>query len=150
MAAGEELRMRGTGWIAGAVLLGCATLGTGVHAATLSNAYLEGRWTTGGVENCTKAEHEQTVFRKDGTFATEHNGAALAVGFWRIDEDRLEMNMLTTEASLPKILQDELPGDYHALNVKGLVFDVNDNGFRLVQGIAGEIQGLDMVRCPAS
>ena len=111
-------------WIAGAVLLGCATLGTGAHAATLSDAYLEGRWTTGGVDNCSKTEHEQTVFRKDGTFATEHSGKALAVGFWRIDEDRLEMNMLTTEASLPKLLQDELPGDYHALNVKGLVFDV--------------------------
>ena len=141
--------MSRTGRIAGAVFLGWATLCGSAQAASLSADYLAGKWTTGGVENCTKPEHEQTIFRKDGTFATEHNGAALAVGFWRIDEDRLEMNILTTEASLPQILQDELPGDYHALNVKGLAFDVTDNGFKLVQGIAGEIQGLNMVRCPA-
>ncbi len=139
-----------TVWVAGVVFLGCVSLGTAAHAATFSDAYLEGRWTTGATDNCKKTEHEQTVFRKDGTFATEHSGKALAVGFWRIDDDRLEMNILTTEASLPQDVQDALPGDYHALLVKGLVFDVSDNAFRLVQGIAGDIQGLDMVRCPAS
>lgn len=148
--AGEEPGMSRTDWIAGIVFLGCATLGAGAQAATFADAYLEGRWTTGSVENCKKAEHEQTIFRKDGTFATEHSGKALAVGFWRIDDDRLEMQILTTEGSLPQDLQDALPGDYHALAVKGLVFDVTDNSFRLVQGIGGEIQGLEMVRCPAS
>ena len=124
--------------------------GPGRSAATFSDTYLEGRWTTGSVDNCKKTEHEQTVFRKDGTFATEHSGKALAVGFWRIEDDRLEMNILSTEASLSQDLQDALPGEYHALLVKGLAFDVADNGFRLVQGIAGDIQGVDMVRCPAS
>ena len=137
-------------WMAGIVFLGCVSLGTGARAATFSDTYLEGRWTTGSADNCKKTEHEQTVFRKDGTFATEHSGKALAVGFWRIEDDRLEMNILSTEASLSQDLQDALPGEYHALLVKGLAFDVADNGFRLVQGIAGDIQGLDMVRCPAS
>src|SRR6185436_5086347 len=71
---------------------------------------LLGRSATGSTENCTKSTHEQTVFRADSTFATEHNGKALAVGFWKIDEDRLEMHILTTEASLPQLLQEELPG----------------------------------------
>ncbi len=137
-------------WIAGAMCLGGMAWSVEAQAATFTDAYLQGRWTTGSTENCTKSAHEQTVFRADGTFATEHNGKALAVGFWKIDEDRLEMHILTTEASLPQLLQEELPGDYHALEVKGLVFDVGDDRFRLVQGIAGEIQGLDMVRCPAS
>jgi len=125
-------------------------LSTAAAAADLTPAYLDGRWTTGAVENCTRADHEQTVFRADGTFATEHNGAALAVGFWRIDEDRIDMQILTTEASLPQAIQEQLPGDYHALAVRGLVFDVTDNSFRLVQGIEGDLRGLDMVRCPAS
>ena len=84
-------------------------------AAELTQAYLDGRWTTGVVENCTRPEHEQTVFRADGTFATEQSGKALAVGFWRIEDDRIDMQILTTEASLPQALQDQLPGDYHAL-----------------------------------
>jgi hypothetical protein len=146
----EGQRMSRQHWIAGAMLVGWAVLTGGAQAASLSDQYLEGRWTTGSVDNCKKAEHEQTVFRKDGTFATEHSGKALAVGFWRIDDDRLELIILSTEGSLPQDLQDALPGDFHALDVKGLAFDVTDNGFRLVQGIAGEIQGLDMVRCPAS
>jgi hypothetical protein len=125
-------------------------LSTAAAAADLTPTYLDGRWTTGSVENCTRADHEQTVFRADGTFATEHNGAALAVGFWRIDEDRIDMQILTTEASLPQAIQEQLPGDYHALAVRGLVFDVTDNSFRLVQGIEGDLRGLDMVRCPAS
>ena len=87
------------GWIAG---VGSARIAVGSERAPpRSPNYLEGRWTTGRDDNCTKAEHEQTVFREDGTFATEHNGKALAVGFWRIEDDRLEMQILSTEASLP-------------------------------------------------
>ena len=123
---------------------------TGAMAAELTPAYLDGRWTTGVVENCTRPEHEQTVFRANGTFATEHDGKALAVGFWRIEDDRIDMQILTTEASLPQNLQDQLPGEYHALAVRGLVFDVTDNAFRLVQDIQGELRGVNMVRCPAS
>ena len=118
-------------------------------AAGLTPEYLEGRWTTGVVGNCTKAEHEQTVFRSDGTFATEHGGQVLAVGFWQVQDDKIDMQILTTEASLSQVLRDQLPGDYHALDITGLVFDVTDNGFRMVQGIEGELRGLDMVRCPA-
>ncbi|MFL5338287.1 MAG: hypothetical protein ACJ8H8_35250 [Geminicoccaceae bacterium] len=136
-------------WLAG--LIGMVLAAPAAMAATFAPDYLEGRWTTGSVEGCTRAEHEQTVFRKDGTFATEHKGKALAVGFWAItDEDQLEMHILTSEASLPQELQDALPGDYHALQVKSLVFDVGDNAFKLVQSINGDVQGLDMVRCPAS
>ena len=136
--------------IFGLGLIGAMALATDASAVELSPKYLEGRWTTGTVENCTRPEHEQTVFRADGTFATEHSGQALAVGFWRVEDDRIEMHILSTEASLPASLQNALPGDYHALQVKGLVFDLTDNGFRMVQTLEGELRGLNMVRCPAS
>ena len=118
-------------------------------AAGLTPEYLEGRWTTGAVENCAKPEHEQTVFRRDGTFATEQGGQALAVGFWQGQDDKIDMEILTTEASLSGALRDQLPGDYHVLYVTGLVFDITENGFRMVQGIQGELRGVNMVRCPA-
>ena len=136
--------------IIGLGLVGAMAFTTAASAATLSPDYLVGRWTTGAVENCSRAEHEQTMFRDDGTFATEHSGKALAVGFWQVEDDRIDMHILSTEASLPQSLQDALPGDYHALQVKGLVFDVTDNGFRMVQTLGGELRGLAMVRCPAS
>ena len=141
--------MRAGVWFAG--LIGVVLAAPAAMAASFSPAYLEGRWTTGTVESCGKPGQEHTIFRKDGTFATEYKGKALAVGFWEIaDEDQLEMHILSTEASLPQELADALPGDYHALHVKGLVFDVADNGFKMVQAIAGDVRGLDMVRCPAS
>src|SRR5215204_5849274 len=133
--------------VAGLLATGVAVPAAG--AATLSPEFLAGRWTTGPVQNCTRAEHEQTVFRTDGTFATEHRGKALAVGFWQVTDDQLDMHILTTEASLAPAMQEQLPGDYHALHIKGLVFDVSDNSFRMVQNISGELQGLDLVRCPA-
>ena len=37
------------------------------------------------------------------------------------------MNILSTEASLSQDLQEALPGEYHALLVKGLAFDVADD-----------------------
>lgn len=137
-------------WMAAMALLGGLAAVPQAMAAGLTADYLHGRWTTGSVENCKNAEHEQTVFRNDGTFATEHAGKALAVGFWTVSEDQLEMRMLTTEGSLPKVLADALPGDFHLLNVDGLAFDVTDGGFKLVQSIEGKVRGLDMVRCPAS
>ena len=60
------------------------------------------------------------------------------------------LQILTTEASLPQNLQDQLAGEFHALAVRGLVFDVTDNAFRLVQGIQGGLRGANIVRCPAS
>ena len=74
-----------------------------------ADTYLQGRWTTGQRRNCNRTEHEQTVFRNDGTFATEHNGKALAVGFWRVEDDRIEMHILTTEASLSQSCRMRFP-----------------------------------------
>jgi hypothetical protein len=134
-------------WVVGAAALVCALAGRAVEAASLSAEYLEGRWTTGGVESCTRPEHEQTVFRKDGTFATEHNGKAVAVGFWELEDDRLDMHIMASEAVLAPALQEELAGRYHSLHVEALLFDVADDRFRMVQNIAGELKGLDVVRC---
>ena len=60
------------------------------------------------------------------------------------------MQILTTEASLPQSIQDSSRATTMRSRSSGLVFDVTDNAFRLVQVIEGELRGLDMVRCPAS
>ena len=71
--------MRVRHWVAG--LIGMVLAAPAAMAATFSPDYLEGRWTTGTVEACTRAEHEQTVFRNDGTFATETRARRWRSGF---------------------------------------------------------------------
>jgi hypothetical protein len=131
-----------------ASLLGWVATAPAAHAATLSAEYLAGKWTTGSKDTCTAASHEQTVFRPDGTFATEHNGKAVAVGFWELDEDRLDLQILASSTSLEPVLQEQLAGRYHLLPVTALVFDVADDSFRMVQSVAGQLQGFNVFRCP--
>ena len=50
--------------ILGVAVIAVLGVATAAAAAELSPAYLDGRWTTGGAENCARAEHEQTVFRR--------------------------------------------------------------------------------------
>ena len=120
------------------------------QATSLSADYLVGRWASGETANCTNPAQEQTEFRADGTFATVYGGRALAVGFWQVQDDKIDMHILSTEASLPASVRDALPGDYHTLHVRGLAFDITEGGFRMVQSIAGELRGLNLVRCPAT
>jgi hypothetical protein len=140
--------MRRHNWIVVASLLGWVATAPAAHATTLSAEYLAGKWTTGSKDACTAASHEQTVFRPDGTFATEHNGKAVAVGFWELDEDRLDLQILASSTSLEPVLQEQLAGRYHLLPVTALVFDVADDSFRMVQSVAGQLQGFNVFRCP--
>jgi hypothetical protein len=140
--------MRGRNWVAGGALaVNVAVVGT-AGAATLSADYLTGKWTTGSKDACAKVEHEQTVFREDGTFATEHNGKAVAVGFWQIEDDRLDMHILASPASLGPPLQEHFAGGYGYVPVTALLFDVADDNFRMVQSMGGALQGLNVFRCP--
>jgi hypothetical protein len=141
--------MRGTGWFVGALLLGCAAAGAKAQtAADFTAEYLAGTWTTGSKENCTAPEHERTVFRDDGTFASEHHGKAIAVGFFEAQEDRLAMQILASPDSLEPALRDRLGGGHHYLSAQALVFDVTGDSFRMVQSVAGQLQGLNLFRCP--
>lgn len=139
--------MRAT-WLGGLLVLS-SVLGAGaLEAATFSEAYLPGRWTTGDAERCGKPEHEHTVFRADGTFATERNGAAVAVGFWNVAEDRLEMEVLASAAAVEPALQQHFDDGFGYVHIKALVFDVEDDAFRMVQSVGDTLQGLDVKRCP--
>jgi len=133
--------------LAGAMFMAAlASAASAAQAASMSPEYLTGRWTTGGRELCTKPEHEQTWFRKDGTFATEHNGKAVAVGFWQVEEDLLDMQILA--APVPHAVPGATPADYTLVHVGALTFDVADDQFRMVQDLNGVLQGLNMFRCP--
>ena len=52
-------------WMAAMALFGGLAAAPQVMAAELTADYLHGRWSTGSVEDCKNAEHEQTVYRED-------------------------------------------------------------------------------------
>lgn len=121
-------------------------LASGARAATLSPEYLVGRWTTGSVEACSRTGAEISELRADGSLVTLRDGKAVAVGFWRLDGDRLDLEVLAHD-SLNEALKG-IPGDYAHFSIGSLVFDVTDNGYRTVQSIGDVLQGLNVVRCP--
>lgn len=121
-------------------------LSSGAHAATLSADYLAGRWTTGDAAVCARPGAEVTEFREDGSFVTSRDGHAVAVGFWRIDGDRLDLDVLAHDG-LHEALQG-IAGDYAHLTIGALVFDVAEDRHRMVQSIGDVLQGVDVVRCP--
>lgn len=141
----------GSRWLVGVATLvgGLAASAVAASAATFSDDYLRGRWTTGSADRCGKPEIEQTLFRGDGTFATERNGEAVAVGFWEIpDDDRLDLRVLASARAMEPAPQDQLGDGYGYLRLKALVFDVEDGGFRMVQSVGDVLQGVNVVRCP--
>jgi hypothetical protein len=72
----------------------------------------------------------------------------VAVGFWQIEDDRLDMHILASPASLGPPLQEQFAGGYGYVPVTALLFDVADDNFRMVQSIGGALQGLNVFRCP--
>lgn len=123
-----------------------APLAGGADAAALSGDYLAGRWTTGDAALCTQPSAEVTEFRKDGSFVTQRDGRAVAVGFWRVDGDRLDLDLLAHDG-LHEALQG-IEGEYGHFTIGALVFDVAEDRHRMVQSIGSVLQGLDVVRCP--
>jgi hypothetical protein len=134
--------------LAAAAALPLLALAAPAGAAALSDAYLVGTWSTGAVAACTDPNAERSVFRADGTFATERNGKAVAVGFWELADDKLAMHVLADNNTVPEL--DPLDADYGYYVVRALVFDVADDTFRMVQSIGTHLQGVNAVRCPAS
>ena len=120
---------------------------TAVGAAELTTDYLVGRWTTGTVAACGKPESEITEFRADGTFTTTANGRAVGVGFWTLDGDQLELELLAQDALHPAL--QAVPGDYGQFTIRGLIFDVTEQDHRMVTSIGDSLQGSTVVRCPS-
>jgi hypothetical protein len=115
------------------------------RAATLSPDYLVGRWTTGGADACASPGAEISELRADGSFTTLRDGKAVAVGFWRLVDDRLDLEVLAHDSLNEALLG--VPGDYGYFTVASLLFDVGDDGYRTVQSIGTVLQGLNVVRC---
>jgi hypothetical protein len=126
------------------------------NAAELSKDYLSGTWAVGGSDACGQATTEQITFKPNGTFSSERAGQPTAVGFWHLIQDNLDLHMISSPAFFDDPttkLDDALQayaGQYGYFFARALLFDVNDNDFRMVANLGDMMRGANLARCPKS
>ena len=83
-----------------------------------------------------------------------HENKPTAVGFWHLVEDVLDLHMVSSPAFFddPTSESDDalsdLAGQYEYFYAKGLLFDVEENGFRMVATMGNKLRGANYSRCP--
>ena len=118
-----------------AAALAAATYGKAVaQEASLTDASLIGKWVV-NVGKCSDPNAEFITFLKSGAVESTRNGTADAVGFWRLENDRIYQNVLTTPARLHEKLKD-VKG-YYPFDITIATFDVATDSFQGV-GILGD------------
>lgn len=118
----------------------------GAQGAELNEGYLVGKWTSGGKRDCSLATSEVTEMRPDGTFATRVKDKVVATGFWTLNADRLDLQILAHDSTHPAL--DAIEGDYAYFQLRSLLFDIEDDSYRTVQAVGDYLQGVKAFRCP--
>jgi hypothetical protein len=113
----------------------------------IPDGYLEGTWAIGDAGACDDATTEHLTFDADGTFTAVQGGAPTATGFWNLVDDKLDLHMVSS----PVFFDDRLEpftGQYTYYYAQALVFDYEDQTFRMVASMGGQLRGANLARCP--
>ena len=123
-------------------------LWSGVAAAALDPGYLAGSWEINTQGNCGARNAEQLVIRADGSFEYSRRGKADAVGFWRIEDDVVVLDMMTVPASFQDI-QAELQEfvEYQVYSLRAMPIDMQQDQFSAVASIGDQMQRFSLRRC---
>jgi hypothetical protein len=113
----------------------------------IPDGYLEGTWAIGDSEACGAGTAEHFRFDADGTFATVQGGEPTATGFWHLVDDKLDLHMVSSPAFFDDQLQP-FAGQYTYYYAQALVFDIEDQAFRMVAYMGGQLRGANLARCP--
>jgi hypothetical protein len=133
-----------------AVALASAALAQQVpdeDADTIPDGYLEGTWAVGGSEACGTETTEHMTFDANGTFTTVQGTQPTSVGFWHLVDDKLDLHMVSSPAFFDDQLQP-FAGQYTYYHAQALLFDIEDEGFRMVAYMGGQLRGADLGHCP--
>jgi len=129
--------VRTIGFITAATLAALVT-GSAVAAegapASLTEAALVGNWVV-NEGKCTDTNAEFLVFNKNGSVVSVRDGQTDAAGFWKLDNNKIFLNVLATPARLHEELKD-VEG-YYPFDITIATFGVTADGFQGV-GILGE------------
>ena len=108
---------------------------------------LEGTWAIGGAQACDDPTSEHLTFDASGTFTAEQGGEPTATGFWHLADDKLDLHMVSSPAFFDDQLQP-FTGQYTYYYAQALLFDYEEQSFRMVAYMAGQLQGANLARCP--
>jgi len=120
-----------------------------VHAEEdMSAEYLYGLWVIDD-EKCGSPNSETIEFRTNGTFECTRSGKAEISGFWELDEDTLDLHMVTSPAFFHDIhrLLKGFKGRYNYYQVRMVIFNIEQNGFEAFGVLGNEIKRTNAVRC---
>jgi hypothetical protein len=127
----------------------CVFLVSGANAADLSVDYLSGRWVI-NAEDCSSPTSEIIEFNKNGTFEGARNGKTEIVGFWVLNEDNIELHMVTSPVSFVDLNEDlaNYVGIYSYFQGQMLIFNAKEKSFEAYGVIGKEIKRASAVKCP--
>ena len=118
------------------------------NAAALDVRYLAGKWEINTQGTCGNKDAEHLILRGNSTFEYGRRGKAEAVGFWRIEDDVVRFEMLTSPASFQDIHAELKPFTlYEIQSMQVMPLDMQQNQFSAVASIGDMMERFILQRC---
>ncbi|MDS4011098.1 MAG: hypothetical protein RKK15_06845 [Defluviicoccus sp.] len=111
---------------------------------SLTDTSLVGKWVV-NIGECSDPNAEFITFLKSGAVESTRNGSADAVGFWRLENDRIYLNVLTTPARLHEKLKDV--SGYYPFDITVATFNVTADSFQGVGVLDDQTRYGKFTRC---
>ena len=117
-------------------------------AAALDAGYLTGRWEINTQGSCGGENAEHLMINANSTFEYGRRGKAEAVGFWRLQDDVLVLDMMSS----PVYFQDIQPqlktsNGYDIYSLHAVPIDMQKDQFNAVASLGDLIQQFTLQRC---
>jgi hypothetical protein len=117
-------------------------------AAALDPAYLAGVWAINSKESCEDRNAEYLILNGDSSFEYSRRGKADAAGFWRIDDDVMVLDMMTSPAFFQDIHAElQASNEYQVYSMRAMPIDMEQGHFSVVVSIGDKMQRFSLERC---
>ena len=114
--------------------------------ASLTDASLAGKWVV-NLGKCSDGNAEFITFGGNGAVESMRDGRADAVGFWRLDNDKILLTVLAPPGRFDEKLKD-VKG-YYAFDILIATFNVTADGFEGVGLLGEQVRYGKFTRCKA-
>ena len=126
------------------VIFGGAAMAQQTQSASLTDTSLAGKWVV-NLGQCSDANAEFITFGGNGAVESMREGRADAVGFWRLEAEKIYLSVLAPPARFDEKLKD-VKG-YYAFDIIIATFNVTADGFEGVGILDDQIRYGKFTRC---
>ena len=143
---------RTTAFRAALLLLGLG-LGPETKAADLDSAYFLGKWVIDDTD-CNSQTSEQVIFRDSGALESMRAGKLEAAGFWMLEGDLIEAQLIASPAFFHNAKEDFAPlaesgDDFGAFRIRVIPLNMQDDKFDAVGLLGDQVAQGVFTRCAA-